>query len=59
MGILSGIGGLIVLVLNIWAIISIIQSGAPTLHKILWVLLVLVLPIVGFIVWFLAGPKGA
>jgi hypothetical protein len=53
----SGIGGLIVLVLDIWAIISIIGSGASTGKKVLWVLLVLVLPIVGFIIWFITGPR--
>lgn len=56
---LSGIGGLIVLILNIWAIIKVIQSGAPGLHKVLWILLILVLPVIGFIIWLLAGPKGA
>jgi len=54
-----GIGGLIVLALDIWAIYSILTSGASTGAKILWVLLVLVLPILGVIIWFVAGPKGA
>lgn len=53
----AGIGGLIVLVLNIWAIVSIIGSGATTGAKVLWTLLVLVLPVVGFIVWLIAGPR--
>lgn len=53
----AGIGGFIVLVLNIWAIVSIIGSGASTGGKVLWTLLVLVLPIVGFVVWLLAGPR--
>ncbi|MBB5723988.1 hypothetical protein FHS72_003636 [Loktanella ponticola] len=53
----AGIGGLIVLALNIWAIISILSSSATTGAKVLWTLLVLVLPILGFIIWFLAGPK--
>jgi hypothetical protein len=54
----AGIGGLIVLALNIWAIISIVSSGASTGSKVLWSLLVLVLPILGFIIWLVAGPKG-
>jgi hypothetical protein len=53
----AGIGGFILLVLNIWAIVSIIGSGASTGSKVLWTLLVLVLPLVGFIVWLLAGPR--
>ncbi|WP_299680706.1 PLDc N-terminal domain-containing protein [uncultured Roseobacter sp.] len=55
----AGIGGFIVLVLNIWAIVSIIGSSASTGSKVLWTLLVLVLPVVGFIVWLIAGPRAA
>ncbi|WP_306113378.1 MULTISPECIES: PLDc N-terminal domain-containing protein [unclassified Roseovarius] len=55
----AGIGGFLVLVLNVWAIVSIIGSGASTGGKVLWTLLVLVLPVIGFIVWLLAGPKSA
>lgn len=52
-----GIGGIIVLALNIWAIVSILGSSVSTGNKVLWTLLVLVLPIIGFVIWFLAGPK--
>ncbi|MCV2892242.1 PLDc N-terminal domain-containing protein [Lentibacter sp. XHP0401] len=54
----AGLGGLIVLALNIWAIISILGSAASTGTKVLWTLLVLVLPVIGFIIWLIAGPKG-
>ncbi len=54
----AGIGGFILLILNIWAIISIVGSGASTGGKVLWVLLVLLLPLIGFIVWLIAGPRG-
>jgi hypothetical protein len=47
------------LVLNIWAIVSIVTSNAGTGAKVLWVLFVLVLPILGFIVWLFAGPRSA
>lgn len=47
---------LIILVLDILAIIKIIQSGAGTGEKILWVLLVVVLPLLGLIIWALLGP---
>ncbi|MCI2394022.1 PLDc N-terminal domain-containing protein [Aliiroseovarius sediminis] len=59
MGILSGLGGLIVLILDIWAIVSVLRSGVPALNKVLWILLILVLPLIGFIIWLVAGPKGA
>lgn len=58
MGFLSGIGGLILLLLNIWAVLSILKSRAPTVNKLLWILLILVLPFIGFVIWFIAGPKG-
>jgi hypothetical protein len=54
----AGIGGFILLVLNIWAFVSIIGSGASTGKKVLWILLVLVLPLVGFIIWLIIGPRG-
>lgn len=52
-----GIGGFIVLVLDIWAIVSIIGSRASTGAKVLWTLLILILPLVGFIIWLILGPK--
>ncbi|MBI6629417.1 PLD nuclease N-terminal domain-containing protein [Pontibaca salina] len=55
----AGIGGLVVLALDIWAIVSIIGSRASTGAKVLWTLLVLILPLVGFIIWLLAGPRAA
>jgi hypothetical protein len=51
--------GLIVLALDIWAIVNIVGSAASTGAKILWVLLILILPIVGFLIWFFAGPRSA
>ncbi|MGG7565892.1 PLDc N-terminal domain-containing protein [Rhodovulum sp. DZ06] len=53
-----GIGGLILLALDIWAIISVVNSGASTGGKVLWVLLILFLPLLGFILWLLFGPRG-
>lgn len=53
----TGIGGLILLALMIWAIISVIGSNATTGTKVLWVLLVLFLPLLGFLAWLLFGPK--
>ncbi|ETX28077.1 PLD nuclease N-terminal domain-containing protein [Roseivivax isoporae] len=53
-----GLFGLIVLILDIYAIYQILTSGASTLAKVLWTLAILILPILGFIVWLLAGPRG-
>jgi len=53
----GGILALIILALDIWAIVKIISSPTTTGRKVLWILLILVLPIVGLIVWALAGPS--
>ncbi|NBA97301.1 PLDc N-terminal domain-containing protein [Pseudomonas sp. R5(2019)] len=50
--------GLIILVLDIWAIINVFKSSADTGIKILWVLLILLLPVLGLIIWAIAGPRG-
>ena len=55
----GGILGLLVLALDVWAIINIIQSGTSTGNKVLWIVLVLLLPLVGLIIWALLGPRGA
>ncbi len=56
---IGGLVGLIVLALDVWAIVSILGSTAGTGAKVLWVLLVLLLPIIGFIIWLVAGPRSA
>lgn len=56
---ITSLGGLILLALNIWAFISIIGSNEGTGAKVLWCLLVLLLPLLGFIIWFFAGPRAA
>ncbi len=53
----AGFGGVILLALNLWAIISILGARIPTGSKVLWTLLVLVLPVIGFIIWLIAGPR--
>jgi hypothetical protein len=52
-----GLGGLIVLVADVWAIVNIFQSNAGTGRKVLWTVLVILLPVLGFILWYFLGPK--
>lgn len=54
----SGILGLIILIADVWAIINIVQSSASMVEKLVWILLVLMLPILGLVVWYFAGPRG-
>jgi len=57
LGIGGGILGLIIFVLDVYAIIKIVGSSASTIAKVIWVLVVLFLPVVGLIAWFIFGPK--
>jgi Phospholipase_D-nuclease N-terminal len=59
MGNVNGLWGLIVLVADVWAIVNIFQSKATTGTKVLWTVLVILLPVLGFIIWLIAGPKTA
>lgn len=54
---MSGILGLIILVLDILAILEILKSGKDTGKKILWIVLVVLLPVIGLILYYLVGRK--
>lgn len=54
----GGLLGLIHLALIIYAIVKILQSQAGTGRKVIWILVVLLLPVLGLILWFLFGPAG-
>ncbi len=51
-----GILGLIHLALWVYAVVQIFNSSASTGTKILWIVIVAVLPLVGIIVWYFIGP---
>lgn len=53
---ITGIGGLIVLALNIYAIVMIVQSSAKGIEKLIWSLVVFFLPLIGLLIWYFAGP---
>lgn len=55
---MEGLLGLLILIADIYAIIKIVQSSASGLKKLVWVLVVLVFPIVGLIIWYFMGPGG-
>lgn len=57
MDMLGGLIGLIILIADIWAVIKILQSGASTGAKLLWILLIILLPLIGLVIWLLAGPR--
>ncbi|MFT6407148.1 MAG: uncharacterized membrane protein YhaH (DUF805 family) [Arenicella sp.] len=54
---LEGLLGVIYLLVAIWAILTVLKSRASAGKKALWILLVLLLPLIGLLIWYLAGPK--
>jgi len=54
----GGLLGLLLLILMVYAVVKIVQSGVGTGAKVLWIVLILLLPVLGLILWALFGPKG-
>jgi len=54
-----GLGGIILLALDIWALVSVVGSNAGTGAKVIWILAILFLPLVGFVAWLIFGPRAA
>ncbi len=50
-----GILGLIVLILEILAIIEIFRSSMDITTKLLWTLLILIVPVIGLLIYFFFG----
>ena len=53
------IGFIIALVLALWAVFHIAQSKEGPLGKAIWIVVVLFLPLIGFLAWLIFGPKKA
>lgn len=52
--------GLIIFIADVWAIINIIRAPGTSIGaKILWSLLILILPVIGLIIWYFAGPRAS
>ncbi len=54
-----GIGGVLLLFADVWALIHVAQSASSPAKKAVWIVLILVLPFVGFLLWLLLGPRAA
>ena len=46
-----------ILVADLWALYQVFQSSENMVTKALWTILILMLPVVGLILWYLMGPK--
>lgn len=49
--------GLIIVVLDIIAIVDLFKSAKQTGKKVLWLILILILPFIGMILYFLLGRE--
>ena len=49
--------GLVVLALDILAIVDIAKSSFDSGKKVLWIILILVLPVIGLVLYYLVGKK--
>lgn len=54
----TGFLSLLVLIADVYAIVKTLQSTADTGRKVIWIVIILVLPLLGVILWWLMGPKG-
>ena len=53
-----GLGGLLILIADVYAIVKTIGSvTATTGQKVFWVIIILLLPFLGVIAWFFLGPR--
>ena len=53
---ITGVGGFIILIADIYAIFMILQSSAQRVEKVIWALVVFLLPLIGLVIWYVAGP---
>lgn len=55
----GGLIGLLVLIADVWAIVNVFSSNSSVAAKVVWSVLILVLPVIGLLIWLLAGPRAA
>lgn len=55
---MTGLFSLVILALDLFAGYNVLTSNVDTPKKIAWVLLIVLLPVVGFLAWAFLGPRG-
>jgi hypothetical protein len=53
----GGFLGLIIFAFDIWAIVHVIGSRTNTAAQVVWIVGILLLPVVGFLLWLIFGPR--
>lgn len=54
-----GIFGVLCLLADVWALIHVAQSNSSPGKKAIWIVLILVAPGLGFLLWLLLGPRAS
>jgi hypothetical protein len=54
---LEGFFAVVVFLLDVYAIARTIGSYASTRTKVVWVVVIFLLPVLGFVAWLLVGPS--
>ncbi|MFQ3199823.1 MAG: hypothetical protein ACI9SK_000531 [Zhongshania sp.] len=54
---IAGALGFLIFIADIWVILNIVGSRETSTSKLLWILLILFLPLVGIVIWWIAGPR--
>jgi hypothetical protein len=55
----GGLLGLLILIADIWALVHVLGSTASVGAKVVWSLLILIFPVVGFLIWLVFGRRAA
>jgi hypothetical protein len=51
--------GAVILLLDIFAMVSVLLGGSSVLRKLMWIAIIWLLPVVGMILYFLIGRSSA
>jgi hypothetical protein len=54
-----GLGGLITLILVVWAIVDLLGSRRSGINTVIWIIVILALPLLGAILYLLLGRNRA
>ena len=55
----GGVLGFVVLILDILVFIEVLKSNRPPVHKLLWCLVVFLLPIIGMVIYWLFSNRAS
>lgn len=55
----GGLFGLLILIADIWAIVNVFGSSVSTVRKVFWIVIIFLLPLLGFLLWLLLGPRSS